>query len=287
MVKEQVTVVGAGIIGSATGRALAEVGHEIDFVDVNPQKVENLQREGFSAALEIGSRSGGIFMLSVPTPSVGTGYDLSIIETASRSVGAAISNATEPVIVVTRSTVAPGFSDRSLKSWIEESSGREVGDDLALVSAPEFLREVSATEDARHPWISVVGGSNAGAVSRVLEMFAPLGGAQAVFPNATSAEMVKIVHNCYNAAKISFWNEIAILCDSLEIDQIPIGEVVAQSAEASFNPAYGIKGGRPYGGACLPKDLEGLIGFATNEGVDVPLLEAIRAVNDSFVKPRT
>ena len=273
------TIIGAGVVGTATGYALAEIGHKVSFVDVNVNRIAALQSEGFAATTEPMPGLSGVVLLSVPTPSMGTGYDFSMIEAAIRTLGSAISTHTDEVIIVVRSTVTPGFSDRFLRPWIEAASHRKVGENLSLISAPEFLRQASAATDARTPWMTVVGGHDPRAVERIELLFAPLGGETATFDNPTSAELVKIVHNCFNAAKISFWNEMTLLCDHLGVKQLEIGEVVAKSAEGSFNPLYGITGGRPFAGACLPKDLDGLIGFAEEELLEVPLLRAVRAVN--------
>lgn len=279
---EQVTIIGAGVVGTATGYALAEIGHEVSFVDVNEDRVAVLQSEGFRATTSPTPGLSGVVFLSVPTPSKGSGYDFSMIEAATQTLGSALADSEDEVVIVVRSTVTPGFSDRYLRPWIEASSKRRVGESLALISAPEFLRQASASADARTPWMTVVGGHDSRAVQRIEQMFAPLGGERATFDNPTSAELVKIVHNCYNATKISFWNEITSLCNHLGVKQTEIGEVVAKSAEASFNARYGIVGGRPFGGACLPKDLDGLIGFANEETLDVPLLNAVKAVNVAY-----
>jgi len=278
---ESVAIVGAGVVGFATGTALARIGHQVLFVDANLARVDELIRLGFAASTVIPS-DRGIYLLSVPTPSTGSSYDYTIIEQAAHAVGVALRGQVDEVVIAVRSTVTPCFSDQLLRGWIQESLGGEIPDNISLVSAPEFLRQVSAEADAAQPWITVVGGHNDLAVARVAEMFAPLGGEQKIFSDPTSAEMVKIVHNCFNATKISFWNEIARLCSPLGIDQLAIAEVVAKSAEASFNPNYGIQGGYPFGGACLPKDLDGLLGFAHQLNLDAPLLSAVKEVNRSL-----
>jgi UDPglucose 6-dehydrogenase len=278
---ESVAIVGAGLVGFATGTALAKIGHHVTYVDANPDRVADLTSRGYRASTLIPG-DHDIYFLSVPTPSTGSSYDYSVIEQTARSVGAALRGRLDEVVIVVRSTVAPCFSDQLLRGWVQESLGGEIPNNISLVSAPEFLRQDSAEADAAQPWITVVGGHSDAAVARVAEMFAPLGGELKVFGDPTSAEMVKVVHNCFNATKISFWNEIASLCSPLGIDQLAIAEVVAKSAEASFNPNYGIRGGYPFGGACLPKDLDGLLGFAQQLNIDAPLLAAVKEVNRSL-----
>jgi UDPglucose 6-dehydrogenase len=93
---------------------------------------------------------------------------------------------------------------------------------------------------------------------------------------------VKCAHNLFNATKISFWNEIWLVAQRLRVEADPVAAAVARSAEASTNPLYGIRGGAPYGGMCLPKDTRGFLGFAAGIGVDMPLLRAVVEVNDTM-----
>ena len=90
--------------------------------------------------------------------------------------------------------------------------------------------------------------------------------------------MIKCVHNAFNATKISFWNEMWTLSRALGVDADLVAKTVAMSAEASYNPLYGIRGGMPYDG-CLAKDTEGLHGVGEAAGAAVPLLRAVISVN--------
>jgi UDPglucose 6-dehydrogenase len=117
-------------------------------------------------------------------------------------------------------------------------------------------------------------------VERLHDLFKPFGGEVRTFSNTAEAEMAKCCHNAFNAAKISFWNELWQVARAMGADPIEVAGTVARSAEASFNPEYGIRGGAPYGGACLPKDTKGFIGFAAELGVEVPLITAVDAVNE-------
>jgi UDPglucose 6-dehydrogenase len=95
--------------------------------------------------------------------------------------------------------------------------------------------------------------------------------------------MVKCCHNIFNATKISFWNEMWLVCQRLGLTADDIATTVSRSAEASTNPDYGIRGGAPYGGACLPKDTKGFIGFARELGVEMPLMRAVDEVNEQMI----
>ena len=220
--------------------------------------------------------------MSVPTPSTSTGYDLTWLEEATRSIGIALRESEAFHTIGIRSTVAPGVCANNVTEWLEESSGMRIDAGFAVASVPEFLREESALSDAEEPWVTVIGTRNEAARRDLMELFEPLGGKLHVFDDTILAETIKIIHNCYNATKISFWNEMWLLCENLGIDQREVSEVVAHSAEGSFNPHYGIRGGFPFGGACLPKDLDGLIGFGERRQIPMPLLKAVRTVNEAL-----
>ncbi len=91
--------------------------------------------------------------------------------------------------------------------------------------------------------------------------------------------MIKYVNNCYNAVKISYFNEIHAICQQLGIDSSLVGATVARSAESMWNPLYGTRGGVPYGGACLPKDTTAFMQFVREHGFEHGVLEATMATN--------
>ena len=100
------------------------------------------------------------------------------------------------------------------------------------------------------------------------------------------AEMMKYVHNLFNATKISFFNEIHMACQQLGIDSETVNSLVARSAEGMWNPRYGIKGGRPYGGSCLPKDTRAFRSFAQEVDLSpMTLLDAVIKVNEEMREP--
>jgi len=155
-----------------------------------------------------------------------------------------------------------------------------VGEGFGLASNPEFLRAVSAAEDFAHPWMTVIASRDPQTVQRLRDLLSPFGGELRAFSDPAEAELVKCAHNIFNATKISFWNEMWLVAQKLGLDLDPIAATVARSAEGSINPEYGIRGGAPYGGVCLPKDTCGFLGFAANIDVDMPLLSAVVETND-------
>jgi UDPglucose 6-dehydrogenase len=278
-------IVGSGIVGAATGIAFEELGHTVHYVDANPARVLELRAAGRSASeeLQLGVSAESVIFVCVPTPSTSKGYEISHVRSALRAIGAEIKQSHGFHVVVMRSTVPPLTWVRVMIPELEAASGKTVGDGYEVASAPEFLRQVSALEDARAPRVSVVAAQDEVVRQRLVNLFSSLGGAIRSFDDPTIAETVKLVNNCFNAAKISYANEMWKICSHLGISQDEVAEVVAESAEGSYNPAYGIHGGYPFGGACLPKDLDGLLGFGQEAGLELPLLTAVRSVNESMV----
>jgi UDPglucose 6-dehydrogenase len=166
---------------------------------------------------------------------------------------------------------------------LEERSGKKAGEGFALASNPEFLRAVSAEKDFAHPWMTVIASRDEATLQRMTDLLTPFGGELRTFEDPASAELIKCAHNIFNATKISFWNEMWLVAQRLGVDLDGVASTVAKSAEGSINPKYGIRGGAPYGGMCLPKDTCGFLGFAETIGVEMPLLSAVVEVNDRLV----
>ena len=184
--------------------------------------------------------------------------------------------------MVVRSTVPPGTCEQVVQPLLEQDSGKRVNEGFALASNPEFLRAATALEDFLFPWMTVIGARSRSTVDRLCSLTQSFGGEVRTFDNPAAAEMVKCCHNIFNATKISFWNEMWLVCQRLGLAADDIATTVSRSAEASTNPDYGIRGGAPYGGACLPKDTKGFLGLAARIGVPMPLLSAVVQVNDAL-----
>jgi UDPglucose 6-dehydrogenase len=274
-------IVGAGIVGTATGRGFARAGHAVAFVDVDPGRVEALRAEGFAVSdrLDLSGAAAFVF-LTLPTPNDGYRYDLSTFCSATAGVGSALGKATSYHTVVVRSTVPPGTCEGRVRHLLEEASGRRVGEDFGLASNPEFLRAASAGEDFLLPWMTVLGSRSRRTLERLVGLYQPFGGQIRTFSDPTEAELVKCAHNLFNATKISFWNEMWMVARALGIPIDGVAETVAYSAEGSLNPEYGIRAGSAYGGACLPKDTKGFLGFAAELGLEMPVLAGVVRVNE-------
>jgi UDPglucose 6-dehydrogenase len=279
-----ISIIGAGVVGSATGKGLAQHGHEVSFVDINRDRIEALRKEGYAASdtLILGDEPAIIF-LTVPTPNDGYRWDLDYIKAAARSVGEALRASKAMHTVVVRSTVPPGTCDNIVRPILEEMTGTVVDEGFALASNPEFLRARCALEDFLHPRMTVIGTRSPRTMERLDDLLRPFGGELRRYNEPETAELIKCTHNLFNATKISFWNELWQVSEHLRLDPMAVASAVAVSSEASYNPEYGINGGTPYGGACLPKDTKGFLGFAKSIGVEVPMAAATDEVNERMV----
>jgi UDPglucose 6-dehydrogenase len=276
-----VCVIGAGVVGSATGKGLARHGHDVTFVDIDQDRLVDLESQGFAATSELVlGAEPTIVILTLPTPNDGYRWDLGALVAGVRAVGKALRTSAGFHTVVLRSTVPPGTCDGLVRPVLEETSGSTVGEGFALASNPEFLRARCALEDVLHPRVTVMASRSPRTLERLADLLRPFGGERYRYDDPTVAELIKCTHNLFNAAKISFWNELWQVTQRLGVPVDPVASVVARSAEASYNPAYGIAAGSPYGGACLPKDTKGFLGFATEQGLYLPLAAAVDQVNE-------
>jgi UDPglucose 6-dehydrogenase len=273
-------VVGAGVVGQATGKGFARKGHHIHYVDINPQTIERLRAAGLGAsmAVEVDWRAVDVIMLAVSTPSVDDAIVLDYIEAAALDVGRGLAQVDHFVPVVVRSTVPPTTTEQRITPILERASGKRAGVDFGVAMNPEFLRQVSSEQDFARPWVTVLGVSDRQTAELLEQLYAPFG-ALIVRCTPTEAEMIKYVNNVYNAVKISYFNEVHAICERLGINSGLVGAAVARTAESMWNPLYGTRGGVPYGGACLPKDTAAFLQFARDLGIEHQILEATISVN--------
>jgi UDPglucose 6-dehydrogenase len=273
-------IVGAGVVGQATGKGFAKKGHTITYVDINPKTIAQLCSEGKRATQiqDIDWDHIDIVMLTVSTPSVEGRIVLDHLEAAARSVGMGLTQTSHFVTVVVRSTVPPMTTEQQIIPILEQASGKRAGCDFGVAMNPEFLRQVSSEQDFARPWLTVIGAADPHTADLLDELYAPFG-SLTIRCTPTEAEMIKYVNNIYNAVKISYFNEVYAICDRLGINGHLVGAAVARSAESMWNPLYGTRGGVPYGGACLPKDTMAFMSFVREFGWDHLLLEAAIEVN--------
>ncbi|MDR4887627.1 UDP-glucose/GDP-mannose dehydrogenase family protein [Fredinandcohnia sp. QZ13] len=289
----KITVAGAGYVGLVTSVCLAELGHEVICIDIQSEKIEQLQ-EGYSPIYEpelepllqknlIEGRlyfttnpryaytHADVIFIAVGTPQHVDGtanldYVYDVIET----IAVHIEN---DVIICTKSTVPVGTNEK-IKRMIDSKKLPQLR--VEIVSNPEFLREGSAVVDFFYGDRIVIGAENEES-ARVLEnIYQPLK-IPIIKTDVKSAEMIKYASNAFLATKISFVNEIARMCEKVgaNIDDVTYGI----GKDQRIGP-YFLKAGLGYGGSCFPKDTRALMHTSGSLGHHFELLEAVIKVNN-------
>ncbi len=286
-----VAVVGAGYVGLTTAVCLSHLGNRVIAVDVDEAKVERM-RQGESPILETGladllaeglqegrlsfttdvveaTIEADFVFLCVPTPQGADGSaDLSFVEQVATVIGPHLKPA---AVVVTKSTVPVGSA-----GVVITALGRP---DTAVVSNPEFLREGNAVHDWLHPDRIVIGSVDAEAAQKLSELYAGLD-APVLVTDPASAETIKYACNAFLAAKVSFVNAIANLCQAVGADSVDV--IRGMSYDRRIGADH-LSPGPGWGGSCFPKDTSALIRIADDHGYDFALLrEAIVANERQF-----
>jgi UDPglucose 6-dehydrogenase len=301
----RVAVVGCGYVGLVTGVGLASVGHDVVGIETDeaaaaaiadgtprfhePGLAELLRAQLDAGRFEIVGDVGGtaeadVVFLAVQTPPGESGaIDLGYLARAASAVAAAFAGTpARRRVVAVRSTVVPGTADEVVAPLFDAAT--------AVASNPEFLREGSALDDFLHPDRVVVGCSDEEGRRLLGDLYGPLD-APIVFTTPVTAELAKYVSNAFLATLISFSNEIGRICETLPgVDVEDVLGILHQDRRLSplvegrrVRPgilSY-LKAGCGYGGSCLPKDLSALLAARRELGHEHPLLEAVRAVNET------
>lgn len=286
--KPTIAVVGSGVVGTATGKGFIGKGYPVIFVDVNEKTVQRLRAEGMTAytPAELANSkkdSSRITLLTVSTPTENGEINLRFLRAAVTDLGTRLARKRGYHLVVVRSTVPPGTSNDLVIPLLEKASGKKAGKDFGVCMNPEYLREVSAVEDFKHPWIIVIGQLDKRSGDVLAKTYA---GATCPIHRVslTEAEFQKYVHNLFNAAKISFFNEMrSVGQDLLRLDTEKVFALTVKSCEGLWNPQYGTKDRGPFSGMCLPKDTQAFLAWARNRRYHLPHLAATIAVNAALI----
>jgi UDPglucose 6-dehydrogenase len=280
-----VLVVGAGVVGHAEGTALRERGHRVTFSDVDETVLSDRKDEGFQtvAMTELELVGVDVVLVSVSTPTSPEGTDLRQLEAAVATIGdgwgrASTSEPGRYRVVIVRSTVPPGTTDDVVIPLLEAEAGLQAGLDFGVCMSPEYLRQRNAVSDSLAPRLVVIGQLDDRSGDVAERLYAGFGCPVYRVP-IREAEFQKYAHNLSNALKISFFNELRRVAVAIGVDAERVFALVAQSSEAMWNAEYGTHDLGPYGGACLPKDLEAFLLWADREGLDLPILSAVRQSN--------
>jgi UDPglucose 6-dehydrogenase len=291
-----IVMIGTGYVGLVSGACFADFGHEVTCIDKDSGKIEQLKRGEvpiFEAGLRelVGTslRQGRLAFATDPTAALkaadavfiavgtpsrrGDGHaDLSYVYAAIREIAPLLSGST---VIITKSTVPVGTGDEI------DAILRDIrpGDDLPVVSNPEFLREGAAIQDFKHPDRIVIGTDSPRARHVLEEIYRPLylNKAPILFTSRRTAELIKYTANAFLATKITFINEIADLCERVgaDVQDVARGIGLDNRIGSKF-----LHAGPGYGGSCFPKDASALIKTAHDYGGAIRIVETVVAIND-------
>lgn len=295
-----VSIFGLGYVGAVTAGCLAELGHAIVGADVQQAKVDAFNR-GFSPIIEpeldalLGKakREGRlsatanaanavaqteVSIICVGTPSLESGrLNLDFVRKVSAQISEALRESGKKHVVIFRSTMLPGSTRVMVRDFFEDlrSSGQ-----VQIYYCPEFLREGTAVKDFREPSLAVIGTHN-GLKPEGEEPHLLLGGSPSVL-KWEGAEMIKYACNYFHALKVGFANEIGRVCKFLGEDGAEVMDAVCADTKLNISRQY-LKPGNPFGGSCLPKDVNALLSFARQEGISLPLLDSTLDTNQAHL----
>jgi len=288
----KICVVGTGYVGLVSCACFADLGNNVIGVDIDQAKIERLsqgilpiyepglkelvdrnlgKRLSFTSDLKGSVEASDFIFIAVGTPPNENGEaDLTYVKEVAAGIGRCLNGGK---IVVDKSTVPVGMGDLVASIIDEHCDGRYKVD---VVSNPEFLREGSAVHDFMHPDRILIGTNNGSAAGKVAELYKPLE-ADIMITDLRSAEMIKYASNAFLAAKITFINEIANLCERVNADVSKVAH--GMGLDTRIGPMF-LNAGAGYGGSCFPKDVSALVQIANKEGYDFKMLKAVVEANE-------
>ncbi|MEO3853617.1 nucleotide sugar dehydrogenase [Acrocarpospora sp. B8E8] len=301
----RISVFGLGYVGCVTAACLAARGHQVVGVDVNPLKVELINR-GQAPIVEerIGDltaemvTSGAlrattdvaeavsateISLVCVGTPSAPNGsLSTTYLERVAEEIGAALAGQGRRHTIVFRSTMLPRTCTDLLIPILERASGLTAGTDFGVAVNPEFLREGTSVKDFFDPPKTVIGEYDPASGDLVAALYDGLPGDIFRVP-IVAAEMSKYAENSFHALKIAFANEIGAVCRAMDLDSYQVMDMLVADRKLNISPAY-LRPGFAFGGSCLPKDLRGLVYAARRADVSIPLLSHLLPSNEDHLR---
>jgi UDPglucose 6-dehydrogenase len=290
----KIAVVGTGYVGLVTGTCFAETGNDVTCVDIDQKKVEKLsngqitiyepgleklflrnlreERLRFTTKLEDGIKDATIIFLALPTPPGEDGSaDLKYVLGVSDHLGKIL---TDYKVIIDKSTVPVGTAEK-----VHAAISKNYKGEFDVISNPEFLREGVAVEDFMKPDRVVIGTNSERARKIMSELYAPFvrQGNPIIFMDERSAELTKYAANSFLATKITFMNEIALLCEKLNADVDMVRRGIGSDERIGKRFLFP---GIGYGGSCFPKDVQALVKSSTDVGYDFRILNAVMDINE-------
>lgn len=294
----KILVVGTGYVGLVTGACFAEMGHSVICLDIDKEKIQKLKeglipiyepglqeivkrnasagRLDFTTDYAHGVKNSLVCFIAVSTPTrEDGGADMSYVEQAAKQIAAELDGYK---IIVNKSTVPVGSTQAVSEIIGQELALRGCTYEFDVVSNPEFLKEGDAVNDFMKPDRIVIGTDNPRVAALMEELYAPfnLNHDRILIMDPHSSEMTKYAANAMLAARISFMNEIAGLCERMGADISMVRKGIGSDQRIGYSFLYA---GAGYGGSCFPKDVNALRATAREINQPTPLLDAIEDVN--------
>jgi len=278
----KISIIGSGVTGQATGFGFCHQGYKTIFYDIDHKKLDDLEDKGYSVSrtVEDAVEKSDIIFICVPTPTTNRRIDLGIISNVARNIAEALKKTEGYKIVVVKSTVLPSITRTAVLPILEKYSGKKAGPDFGLCTNPEFLTEKNALQDFIQPNRTIIGEFDKKSGDMLETLYKPFD-APIIRTSLENAEMIKYVSNIFLATKISFFNEIYLICNKLGLDS----DVV--SSGAAYDPRigkYGTKGGKPFGGSCFPKDLGAFLGYLEDNKIEAGILKEVQEINNKMTE---
>jgi UDPglucose 6-dehydrogenase len=294
----KLTVIGSGYVGLVTGVCFAEMGNDVWCVDIDEDKIERLRKgvmpifepglesmaqrnleEGrlrFATDIREGLSESLFAFLAVGTPPDEDGSaDLQHVLDVARSIGRNIENY---MVVVNKSTVPVGTAEKVRTVITEEIKKRGETVEFDVVSNPEFLKEGSAIEDFMRPDRIIIGTDNVRTAELIKELYTPFvrNGHPIYIMDILSSELTKYAANAMLATRISFMNEMALLCEATGADIEMVRQGIGSDSRIGMAFLYA---GVGYGGSCFPKDVRAIIQTSRAYGLDMHIITAVERIN--------
>jgi len=290
----QILIVGTGYVGLVTGACFAEMGHTVICLDIDAEKIANLERGiipiyepgleelvkrnvaqkrlFFTTDYKVGVKKSKVCFIGVPTPSREDGScDTSYVEAAARSIGQCMD---EYKIIVNKSTVPVGTA-----ALVAKTIRSVTPVPFDVVSNPEFLKEGAAIADCLKPDRIIIGADSPKALETMKEIYSAftISHDKIITMDILSAEMTKYAANAMLATRISFMNEIAEICKKVGANVNEVRKGIGSDSRIGYSFLYP---GVGYGGSCFPKDIRALIAKGREVGVAPSIMQAVDEVNN-------
>lgn len=299
-----ISIFGLGYVGCVSAGCLADFGHHIIGVDIDHGKVNLISKGrapieefGLDALIQNGVLKNMILathdasfailesqvsIVCVGTPSGSNGcLDMTHIFAVAKQIAEVLRIKNDFLTIAIRSTVIPG-TIRKISELISEISRKKIGEDFAVVSNPEFLREGTAVNDFINPPYTVLASDSQKGISIMKKVYRKTN-AEIITVDVGISEMIKFASNSFHALKIAFANEVGRTCKELGVDSQKLMELFVRDTSLNIAPSY-LKPGFCYGGSCLPKDLMALSAIAHKYNIVVPVISAISVSNQMHLE---